>query len=446
MFTEQNEGDPSIAQNVVLIAYHFPPDPAVGSLRAVKVARAFRTAGHRVDVVTARLPGESGIRPTEDPALIVHPVRVLPHPGEIFLRAKALLAKARRGRQGTEGAGGAGWAGPTRVAGWKRLLGSLQWLPDDRQGFILPAWRKTRGLVRGGARLIYSTAPPHSTHLVGLALASVKGVRWVMELRDPWADNDQKPWWVRTHVTDALDAYLERLCLRRADLVVTVSDGIRRRLAARLPDASRILVVRNGIERLTNSINSERRPGPVRLVYAGTFYYSRDPRPFLRGLAAVCRKHRMGPEQVRVDFIGACRTIGAVSVAKVIQTLGLTDIVHIQDWVPHAEARTLIENADVLLLLAEQQPDQVPNKLYEYLGTRRPILAFADADGETARMLRQVGGHHVVTSDDDAQVAHALDEILISARGGVGAKTDDTVLKEWTTEVQMKRLLVAVHG
>jgi len=149
---------------------------------------------------------------------------------------------------------------------------------------------------------------------------------------------------------------------------------------------------------------------------------------------------------VRVDFIGACRSIGPVSVEKEIGMLGLTDVVHIQDWVPRAAAKAFVDDADVLLLLAQQQPDQVPNKLYEYLGTRRPILAFADADGETARMLRQVGGHHVITGDDAAEVERTLDEVLVSAACGSGAKADDTVLKEWTTEVQMKRLLLAVHG
>ena len=440
--------DRPIVENVVLIAYHFPPDRAVGSLRAAKVARAFRDAGHHVDVVTAQLPGETGTRFTEDPGLVVHPVTLLPHPGELFLRFKALLARPRPSRQGTEGAGGVDWTPPTRVAGWKRLLDSLQWLPDDRQGFILPAWRRARRLVRAGAALVYSTAPPYSPHLVGLALSSIKGVRWVMELRDPWTDNEWKPWWVRTRATDVLDAGLERLCLRRADLVVAVSDGIRRRIAARLPtrDASRLVVVRNGIEHLVSSVRTPRRSGPVRIAYVGTFYHARDPRPFLRGLAAACRKRRMGPAQVCVDFIGACRSIGTVSVEKEIDTLGLTGVVRIHDWLPHAAAKVFVDEADVLLLLAQRQPDQVPNKLYEYLGTRRLILAFADADGETAGMLRQVGGHHVITGVDDAEIERALDEVLMSASRGDGAKANDPVLKEWTTEVQMKRLLVAVHG
>jgi len=441
-------GECPVRERVVLIAYHFPPDPAVGSFRAAKVARAFRDAGHRVDVVTAQLPGEAGTRFTGDQALVVHPVRVLPSPRELIARIKAWLPAPSLGRQATDRSRHADWAPPTHVATWQRLLFSLLWLPDDRQGFVLPAWRKALGLVRAGARLVYSTAPPYSPHLVGLALTSVRGVRWIMELRDPWADNDQKPWWVRTRVSDALDARLERLCLRRADLIVAVSDGIRRRIASRLParNLSRLLVVRNGIEHLATTNRSCRSPGPVRIAYAGTFYYGRDPRPFLKGLAAVCQRQRIGPEQVHVDFVGACRSIGTVSVEKEIEKLGLTDVVQIHDWLPPASAKAFIDEADVLLLLAQQQPDQVPNKLYEYLGTRRPILAFADEDGETARMLRRVAGHCLVTGDDETEVESALQKLLLSAERGDYAATDETLLKEWTTEAQMKRLLVAVYG
>jgi Glycosyl transferase 4-like domain len=439
----------SVRNSVVLIAYHFPPDPAVGSLRAANVARAFRDAGYRVDVVTARLSGETGTRSTQDPGLVVHPVTVLPGPGDVCTRLKAwMLAKRRRSPESTDGSGRSTWTPPTQVAAWKRLLLALLHLPDDQQGFVLPAWRRARKLVRTGARLVYSTGPPYSPHLVGLALRSIRGIRWIMELRDPWTGSDHKPWWVRTRATDALDARLERLCLKRADLVVAVSEGIRNRLASRMParSSSRLLVVRNGIEHLVSSAAPERRPGPVRIVYTGTIYWNRDPRPFLRGLAAMFRKKQMDPEQVAVSFIGECRSIGTVSMEKEIDTLGLTDVVRVQDQLPHAAVKAIIEEADALLLLAQQQPDQVPNKLYEYLGTRRPILAFADADGETARMLRQVGGHYVVTGDDEEEVERALAEMLISAPRGDGAKTDDMVLKEWTTEVQMKKLLQAVRS
>jgi glycosyltransferase involved in cell wall biosynthesis len=433
--------------SVVLIAYHFPPDPAVGSLRAAKVARAFRDAGHRVDVITVARADEASPRPSDDEGLVVHPVVPLPTPRELYARAKVAFARRRRAARHVAGADSSAWTPPTHVAGWKRFLFSLLWVPDDRQGFIVPAWRKAHDLVRRGARLVYTTAPPYSPHLVGLALRSLHDVRWVMELRDPWADNRQKPWWIRSRATDALDAALERRCLRRADLVVTASEGIRMRLAARWPgrDASGPLLVRNGIGSLKTAHCTVRRPGPVRIVYAGTFYYGRDPRLFLRALAATCRKYGLGPDRVRVDFVGACRTLGTVSVENEIGVLGLGDIVRVHDWLPHADATRLVDDADVLLLLAQEQPDQVPNKLYEYLGSRRRILAFADRDGETARMLRQVGGHLVVAGADEPDAVRALEEALVTApsRESVG---NESILKEWTTEVQMRRLLAAVNG
>lgn len=160
----------------------------------------------------------------------------------------------------------------------------------------------------------------------------------------------------------------------------------------------------------------------------------------------MCRKHGLGPDQIRVDFTGACRSVGPVAVQEEIDALGLTSVVHIHDWLPHPAAKALIEEADVLLLLAQKQPDQVPNKLYEYLGARRLILAFADAGGETERMLRLVGGHRVVTKDDQVEVAVALEEVLAAAQRGDHTDTDQAVLEGWTTEVQMKKLLAAVRG
>jgi len=143
---------------VLLLTYHFPPDPAVGSLRAAKVARAFLATGHRVDVVTARLPGETGTRTTTAAGLVVHPVPLLHSPRDLAASIMSLFSKRRR--HGADGTTSVEWTPQAHVASWKRLLSALIWLPDDRQGFILPAWREARRLARAGARLVYSTAPP----------------------------------------------------------------------------------------------------------------------------------------------------------------------------------------------------------------------------------------------------------------------------------------------
>lgn len=103
-----------------------------------------------------------------------------------------------------------------------------------------------------------------------------------------------------------------------------------------------------------------------------------------------------------------------------------------------------VRSADSLLLLALEQPDQVPNKVYEYLGTRRPILAIADAKGETAQMLHLAGGHRVIPKNDGAAIAEALTGLLSNREEDAASK--QPLLEEWTTENQMKRLIEAVGG
>jgi glycosyltransferase involved in cell wall biosynthesis len=107
--------------------------------------------------------------------------------------------------------------------------------------------------------------------------------------------------------------------------------------------------------------------------------------------------------------------------------------------VPHAECQARIQAADLLLLLAQEQPSQVPQKMYEYLATGRPVIAFADEEGETAAMLREVGGHHLVTGSAPAGVAEALATALRD--DGCRSRADAGVLREWSADRQMQRLV-----
>jgi len=433
------------AMRVCLVAYHFPPDPAVGSLRALKVARAFRDAGHSVHVISVQ--SASLTSDGSEPGIHVQRVRPTRMARELYAAVKARWRAKSTTPAADEVHEVEGWRPPTKMAFWRRFLFSLIWLPDDRQGFIAPAYRAIRALGLSSADLVYSTCPPYSPHLAAL-LAKWRGeAKWALEFRDPWIENDQKPWWIRSRLADAIDAKLEDLCLRSADYIVSVSEGISRgilrRSAAVVRDKS--IVVRNGIEVLTPLRDVTTPPsgaGPKRILHLGTFSHGRDPRPFLRGLSAIAARNALGSEAIQVDFVGQCRWFGEVSLERYVEELGIAPLVYFQDWVTRDRAGELLASADALLLLAQHQPKQVPNKLYEYLGTRKPIIAFADADGESASMLEQVGGHYVIADDSDAASESALEAVLSEqGRRVVSAKHDNGLLQEWTTERQMRRLM-----
>ena len=431
------------AMRVCLIAYHFPPDPAVGSLRALNVARAFRDAGHSVHVISVQSPSigtawkERGIE--------VERVRALPMARELYAGLKTWFTSRHRPSAAVEVKEVEGWSPPTRVAAWRRLLNSLIWLPDDRQGFIWPAYAAVRSLGLSSSDLVYSTCPPYSPHLSGLLAKMNLGVRWAIEFRDPWTRSRQKPWWIRSGLADRLDAWLERMCLRHADYVVSVSEGIHRGLLSGLSRAERAkcVLVRNGIERLAPAATTERvHSGPRHILHLGTFSHGRDPRPFLRALAVLAKREELGPDRIQVEFVGQCRWFGPHSLEQLVEQLGIARLVQFQDWVPREKAAELLGAADAVLLLAQDQPDQVPNKLYEYLGTRKPIIAYADADGESARMLREVGGHHLIVGDDAERAADVLGEVILASRDEPhGASRANALLLEWTTERQMHRLM-----
>jgi glycosyltransferase involved in cell wall biosynthesis len=427
-------------KKILFLTYYYPPSPAVGALRAEKVVRAFQAAGHQVTVVTARLPEERpGIR-LKEPGFTVRAIRSVANPRFWYLALKDRV----RGTRSTPAGGGRredSVKAPARVAGWKRLLGALLWLPDDKQGFILSA--ALTSLARGRPDLIYTTAPPFSVHLAGLLIKTVTRARWAAEFRDPWTDNPWKPAHVRTGATESVERWLERRVLRSADHLVGVSAGIHQALTGKpgVP-AERCLLIRNGIDRLAEQ-RPPREPGPYRIVHIGSFYHGRDPRPFLSGLAQVTRERGMGPGDLRVDLVGNCRWFSGISVEQEVKRLGLEEFVGFTDWVPHAEAQAIIGRSDLLLLLAQNQPLQVPNKLYEYLGTRIPILGFVDETGESADILREAGGHHVVTSADPARVVQILERALNADRVEPAAGRSDS-LENLTTARQMERLLSRV--
>jgi hypothetical protein len=423
--------------DVLLIAHAFPPDSAVGSIRAHKVASALRDRGHRVNVIAARLQGETA-GPVEDAGLTIHRVRSFANPQRALSRAQA---KFRRRESRPREAPSATRSTPS----WKRHVLSLLWVPDDRQGFVGPAVACARRLIRSGVELVYTTAPPFSDHLVGLILKTLNNVRWVAEFRDPWSDNPLRPPERCSAEADALNRWLERRCLRAADQVVTVTENTMALLQAKTPEAQRekFILARNGIDRLA-SIHPTRPPaGPFRLVHAGSLYQDRDPRPFFRAVASLCARRQFGPRDIEIDFIGRCDTYGGQSLREFTAGLGIGPIVRFTDWIAHDECQAVMSEADLLVLFAQNNPNQVANKLYDYLGTRRPILAIGEADGESARMLRQIGGHYLVSDYDPASIEVTLEEAL---RGSPPAPTasGESLLEQWSTRRQLAHLMTSL--
>jgi glycosyltransferase involved in cell wall biosynthesis len=203
----------------------------------------------------------------------------------------------------------------------------------------------------------------------------------------------------------------------------------------------------NGIDRLQPRRVRTEAGQPYRIVYTGSFYHDRDPRPFLDALAAWMRDSGLGTDDVQVDFAGRCRHYANISIEDHVRELRLCDVVQFHDWLSSEAIEDMLRRADLLLLLARSQPAQVPNKLFEYLGMRTPILAVVDEGGESARILNGVGGQFVLAGRDGEVVgADAIRAALESAyaRRNEPAATNESALEELLVERQFSHLATAL--
>ena len=100
-----------------------------------------------------------------------------------------------------------------------------------------------------------------------------------------------------------------------------------------------------------------------------------------------------------------------MAVSNQISRYQLENIVQERDRVSHTDAISLILSADLLYLPmpeGEYAFSTFPGKIFEYLATKRPILAVAPHGSEVERLLSQVGGSIVVSAGDQIALQEAL--------------------------------------
>ena len=415
---------------LLLVTYYFPPSGGAGVQRTLKFAKYLRAAGVEPVVLTV----EAGAYPSLDPTLAAD----VPDGVEVvrtraldpFGLYGALTGRSRRDAVAVGSVAGAESLGQ-RLGLWAR---ANVFLPDARVGWAPFAARAARRIVRAGrADAVLTSGPPHSTHLVGLALRRLladRGVPWIADFRDPWTGinfYDELP---MSRPARAFDAALERRVLRSADAVVTVSPTWARELEAKgglAPGAVR--VIQNGFDPADFGGHGERgrgdegaappaplsqaappRPGAFTLVHVGSLYGSRNPETLWAAVAALRERGRPqtgGAGRLRIRLVG--RVDGVVRAS--LDRHGLTEVVDEAGVVTHAEAVAEMAAADLLFLSIEPVANAdgiLTGKLYEYLASGRPVLALGPPDGDAARLLRDVGGGRLVQWDDRAAVEGTL--------------------------------------
>jgi hypothetical protein len=379
--------------NILLIAQAFPPFNTSGALRVGRFASFLLDRQHDVRVLTASpLPYPRGLN--------------LGIPAQRVIETRsfdpfAMLAKWRRPTPQGQSNGSAS-AAQSRVR-LRRWLNAAA-VPEPQAGWYPYAVAAGKRLLENWTPdVIYASALPFTAHLVAARLARGTHVPWIAEFRDHYFGNPYSnlPAW-----RAPIDRFIEARVVRSAAACVTVSESMAYTLERRYRKPT--VVVLNGCDPrplVTHDVNA---PGQARLniLYTGVIYPGRrDPSALFQAIAALGDR----ASDVEVNFYGQ----DLRGVRELAEKFAVTGSVGLHAPVAHAESLALQGRADVLLLLLWNDPREFgiyTGKLFEYVGSRRPILAVGTGQGVAADLIRS--RKFGFASSDPRAIASALESWL----------------------------------
>jgi hypothetical protein len=198
----------------------------------------------------------------------------------------------------------------------------------------------------------------------------------------------------------------ERDCVTQADLIAVTSDGARASLIERFPDASdRVITVMNGADPDVRITPRESRTFII--ANTGTIYMGRDPRTLFLALASVVRRRQLGPDNIRLHFMGDTSHEG-VPLEHVAAETGIPAHVSVEPQRPRQEAHALLGLAAMVVILPQWDRNAIPAKLFEYVMAPAWLLALAEKGSAVASVLRGTGAD-VFASNDVEGIARAIE-------------------------------------
>ena len=410
-------------KNVLMIANDFPPIGGSGIQRAFYFAKYLEGSGWQPTALTVK----EVLFPAKDASLLeqLPPcVRVVRTESLELRRVAWLLGRLiRRPRRSPSGTATTAAPSPMAIGPRSHELGRAlkRWLfvPDDRMLWapfaLLEAMRAVR---REGISLLFATAPPYSSAVIGWILQRLTGLPLVIDLRDPWTDN---PYLLSpTAVHRRLNRWLERKSFAAAARLIVISPAMRAGVLEKHPalPADKVTVILNGFdaEEFAGTEPLERDPGFV-TAYVGSLYahHQESIRAFCSAWSELAAENPAFRQDAKLWLVGRCDP-------EIEEELASWETVNarILGYKRHGEAIRYLKTGSMLLLLIRDLDPRtdlitIPGKLFEYLGAGVPILMIGP-EGDAADIVRGHGGF-VCRQDDGAGIRDAISRLYAAPPG-----------------------------
>jgi glycosyltransferase involved in cell wall biosynthesis len=360
---------------ILALSHYYPPEVNAPASRLSEHARIWREAGHEVTVVTCA-PN--------------HPAGQL-YPGyRNRLWQEETVDGIRVIRLWTYLAANEGFL--PRIANYLTYLFSV----------LVWVWRLP------SSDIVISTSPQFFCGLAGWFLKRDKRP-WVLEIRDLWPESIVTVGAMKRGAVIRAIEKVEAFAYRKADLVVSVTDGFVPHILAHRAKGP-IAVIKNGVD-LSRFASDPAAADAFRAEHGltGKFVASYvGTHGLAHGLQAVIAAAERLRDRDDIAFL----MVGGGAQRETIKTIrdakGLTNIVML-DQLPKAAMPAVWGASDAALVLLKRVDTfktVIPSKMFEAMALGVPMIL--GVEGEAKALMEAGGAGIAITPEDDAELATAI--------------------------------------
>ena len=204
----------------------------------------------------------------------------------------------------------------------------------------------------------------------------------------------------------------------RAASIVFTTENARALYLNKYADLDRIrtAVIENGFDdsllsRDDSISKSEQVSNEVLVLHSGSLYTDgRDPSMLIRAAKPLGDRLKAQGKRLILRFRGGTEHAKHIQLAN---DTGAAEYIEYSPRVSFHEAVREMRVAAALVLIQGSVFDlQIPGKAYEYIATRRPILAITSTSGATSKLLSEVDSTVVTEGRDAGSIQSAMERVL----------------------------------
>ncbi|WP_299312066.1 glycosyltransferase family 4 protein [uncultured Aquimarina sp.] len=386
---------------VLLITYYWPPAGGPGVQRWLKFVKYFKDFGIEPIVYipenpTYPLTDESLISEVSDEITIIKQPIFEPYRlAELFSKkssktiSKGIIVKKEK---------------QSLIQKLLLYIRGNFFIPDARKFWVKPSAKFLQKYIsEANIDAIITTGPPHSVHLIGKELKKNIDLYWIADFRDPWTTIGYHDKLKLTKGSIEKHKELEKEVLTSVDHL-TVTSYTTKEEFLKITNKP-ISVITNGYD--TEKISEVKLDSEFTISHIGSLLSGRNPEKLWQILFDLTQENDEFAKTFRLQLVGAV----SEDVLLSINEAGLSDFLDNNGYVSHKKAIEIQRSSQVLLLVEIDTPETkciIPGKLFEYMVSKRPILAIGPKDADISRLIKETNSGYFFEYSEGSEMKNVI--------------------------------------